>query len=264
MLRGGRTNRVWRFRDGDADLVLKLYRNPDPNPLFANDPGREIRTLSLLRDTALAPDIVASGQCPDGTWLLYQHVPGKTWQADTAAAAHVLSRIHALPTLPHLARGPNGSQELERQTFLILDGCDADRAAVLRHLRPDGEVAPVSRLRLVHGDPVPANIIAGPSGLSLIDWQCPVLGDPADDIAVFLSPAMQILYRGAALSQAEVDTFLAAYPDTGTVKRYLALRPWYHWRMAAYCLWQDARGRADYGLAMRAELDALRDQSSAK
>ena len=38
--------------------------------------------------------------------------------------------------------------------------------------------------------------------MRLIDWQCPALGDPAEDIACFLSPAMQVIYGAGPLDAA--------------------------------------------------------------
>ena len=68
---------------------------------------------------------------------------------------------------------------------------------------------------------------------------------------MFLSPAMQSLYRGNVLTRDEEAQFAAAYPDHRVVARYYALKPWFHWRMAAYCCW---RGDLD---AMRLEMAAL-------
>lgn len=122
---------------------------------------------------------------------------------------------------------------------------------------------PASKLRLVHGDPVPGNIVVSNRRIILIDWQCPVLGDPAEDLAIFLSPAMQFLYRGSPLADAERQVFLHAYPDRATVARFLALEPWFHWRMAAYCLWQAGRGRSEYARAFELERKALAAQAPA-
>jgi aminoglycoside phosphotransferase (APT) family kinase protein len=112
---------------------------------------------------------------------------------------------------------------------------------------PDPGVPPPARPRLVHGDAVPGNLIATPAGAVVaIDWQCPAAGDPADDLSLFLSPAMQRLYRGAPLSAGERARFLAAYPDRTTVERFLALEPLLAWRIAAHCRWRARRGEADY------------------
>jgi thiamine kinase-like enzyme len=112
----------------------------------------------------------------------------------------------------------------------------------------------VSQPRLIHADAVAGNLIDGPGGVTLIDWQCPASGDPTEDLATFLSPAMQWLYRGRVLSPQETEAFLAAYPDPAVTDRYLRLQPLYRWRMAAHCLWKADRGAPDYEKALAAEL----------
>ena len=67
---------------------------------------------------------------------------------------------------------------------------------------------------------------------------------------------MQLLYRGAPLSDQETSDFLAAFPKDQQA-RYHALAAAYHYRMAAYCLWQMSRGRQDYEDAIEAEKAAL-------
>jgi len=124
-------------------------------------------------------------------------------------------------------------------------------------LRPCGSVPPSYARAFLHGDPVPANFVMTERGAVLIDWQCPASGDPCEDIAIYLSPAMQSLYGGTPLSPEEMEAFFAAYDDAETAARYRAMAPAYHWRMAAYCLWMADRGHADYGNAARLEIEAL-------
>ncbi len=68
---------------------------------------------------------------------------------------------------------------------------------------------------------------------------------------------MKVLYRGAPLSSVETDAFLTAYDAPDVVLRYHALAPYYHWRMAAYCLWQLENGRPDYAQGLDLERAAL-------
>jgi aminoglycoside phosphotransferase (APT) family kinase protein len=128
----------------------------------------------------------------------------------------------------------------------------------LSDARPvSAEVPPSAKRALLHGDPVPGNILVTPDGLRLIDWQCPAVGDPVEDLALFLSPAMQLIYRGAPLTRAEGDAFTAAYADPQVQDRLNAMQPWHHWAMAAYCAWKAARGAQRYAQAMELELAAL-------
>ncbi|TDE37054.1 phosphotransferase family protein [Antarcticimicrobium sediminis] len=262
-LAGGHTNRVWRLRGQLYDLVLKLYVSDAATPLFANDPRRETACLAALSGSGIAPTPVAADPQAQTPWILYRHLPGTGWTTGGEAVAELLGRVHAQTAPSGLPNAPDGSAELARQTLEILSLCRSSQTHALRVLEPAGTVAPSGQHRLVHGDPVPGNIVMQGPRATLIDWQCPACGDPAGDLAIFTSPAMQLVYRGAPLSTWEKAAFLGAYPDLATVGRALELQPWYHWRMAAYCLYQSERGRAGYTQGLDLERAALSAQSSA-
>lgn len=257
ILYGGRTNRVWRLHGHAGDLVLKLYRTDFHNPLFRNDPMSERACLERLADTGLAPRLRASGEFAEQAWALYDHAPGAPWRNDTQRAAQALARLHTLNTDLDLPRGCNGSRDLLAHAERILALCGAEPRVELERLRPVGDVSPSRRSCLIHGDPVPGNLLLDAGGVVLIDWQCPAIGDPAEDIAIFLSPAMQHVYRGKALTGAEERSFLAAYANPEITDRYHALKPFFHWRMAAYCLWRAQNGAPDYAPAYELEIAAL-------
>ncbi|GAB5436087.1 phosphotransferase [Falsiruegeria mediterranea] len=257
VLLGGRTNRVWKVLGQRRHAVLKLYRNDLPNPLFRNDPKLESLCLRELELTGIAPKLLASGPFDDGDWVLYDHAPGICWLSDPAPVARVLHRLHTLPSPSDVPVGCNGSADLKAHGSTILSECQTDALVTVYDREPEGTVPPLSECRLIHGDPVPGNVLMHSGQAILIDWQCPAIGDPSEDLAMFLSPAMQLLYRGAPLTPAETRQFLAMYPDRSIVDRYAQLRPWFHWRMAAYCLWRQERGAADYAQALNLELAAL-------
>ncbi|MCI5098494.1 MAG: aminoglycoside phosphotransferase family protein [Rhodobacteraceae bacterium] len=260
-MQGGRSNHVWRLL-GEPDCVLKVFEARASNPMFANDAGREVACLTRLAGSGMAPELVTHGSFEGYAWVLYRHLSGSPWTQGPDIVAQLLGRLHACDPLTDLPLGCNGSQDQRDHALRILAGCsDAVRYRLLA-LRPDQQVAPVARRVLVHGDPVPGNLVAHDGTVSLIDWQCPVLGDPAEDIGIFLSPAMQHLYRGDVLSSAEVEGFLSAYPDPDVVHRYRLLAPWLHWRMAAYCAWRAEHGKSDYAEALELEVAVLEDQRS--
>jgi hypothetical protein len=244
-LSGGRTNRVWRV----GARVVKVYAPDADSPLFPNDPEAEARALVHFGPMGLAPRLVARG---DG-WVAYDHVPGQCWRSGPEDVARLLARLHQSKAPAEGFRPlAGGSAALQAQVCrlvgLACPGVPMPKVAL---------VAPAAACPL-HGDAVPGNIIRKPDGgLCLIDWQCPAIGDPAEDLAVFLSPAMQQIYRGVPLSAAEVDAFLNAYPDPATADRYLALKPLFHLRMAAHCLWRAARGAEGYEQAARLELSQI-------
>ncbi len=252
-LSGGRTNRVWRL----GEYVAKLYVPRDENPLFPNLPYAEWSCLGELAPLGLAPEPVEHFESVLGEVVIYRHVAGTIWRGDTAPVAEMLDRLHRQsPALPGLRNLPNGGASVMAHGQRILDMC-GDRT-MLEKLKPETpDVGPVASI-LVHTDVTRANIIATESGPMLIDWQCPGLGDPVEDLAVFLSPAMSIVYGDGLLSQQEQNAFLAGFTNRELPARYTQLAPAYHWRMAAYCQWRLESGVAEYEAARDAEITTLK------
>lgn len=261
-LSGGRTNFAWKLGSeptGDV-IVVKLYCGPALNPLFANDPKSEALLLQQLEPTGIAPRLLAYFGTTAGACVVYTHIPGDTWQNDASVVGKLIRSLHGIAPPKELRCSPDGSDALADKTESILAKC-AENIQLLA-LRPVGSVPSLGRHVLLHGDIVPGNLILNETGLHLIDWQCPSVGDPCEDIAIFLSPAMQSLYRGRPLSNREVSEVFEAYQDHAIKARYRALAPWYHWRMAAYCQWQSENGGLDYAPARDLEIEALQRSRS--
>lgn len=240
-LSGGRTNRLWRV----GRAVIKCHDPGAATPLFPNDAKAEVRALSQLSSSGLAPDLLAVGE----GWLAYIHVAGPMWSGDPSPVAQALHKLHG--------HDPQGYRQLPSGSAAILAQCIAIAGECRGSLPPlpaDPGIPASDSPALIHGDAVPGNIVMGDVGPVLIDWQCPAAGDPAEDLAIFLSPAMQWLYRGQLPDAGLVTQTLSAYPDKSVTHRYLALAPLFRWRMAAHCLWKAERGAPDYAQAMRLEL----------
>lgn len=239
-LAGGRSNRLWRV----GGHVVKLHDAGAASPLFPNDAGAEARALALFAPLGLSPELAGAG----ADWVIYAHLDGAVWSGDPAPVARLLHRLHGA-TVPQgsFRPLPNGSAALLAQATAMAKGADLPPPPA------DPALPPVTP-RPVHADAVAGNVILGPDGARLIDWQCPGMGDPAEDLAAFLSPAMQWLYTGRTLTPDQRDAFLRAYPDPDTVTRFLTLEPLFRWRMAAHCAWRARRGDAGYATALRLEL----------
>ncbi len=239
---GGRSNAVWRV----GDYVVKHHRPDAASPLFPNDPVAEATALTLLFPLGLAPRLRANGL----DWIIYDHAIGPRWHGDPAPVARMLHRLHTAALPPAAFRPlPNGSAAL-------LAHAASFAPPGLPPPPPDPGLSPVAP-RPVHADVVPGNILATADGPLLIDWQCPGMGDPAEDLATLTSPAMMWLYTGQIAPPAWDEALLAAYPCPETVARCRALRPLYHWRIAAHCAWKAARGDDDYARALQIQLAAL-------
>ncbi len=242
---GGRVNRLWRV----GAAMVKQVRAEGASPLFPNSAAVEAEALRRLAPQGLAPRLLAAGE----GWVAYARVPGRAWRAGPQVAARTLHALHLLPAagtgLP-FRDAAMGSAAVLAQAGAIAAACGGP----VPPPPPDPGVPAPARRGLVHGDAVAGNLIVGAAGAVWIDWQCPALGDPAEDLAAFLSPAMQLLYRGRPLAADEASAFLAAYPDPATVDRYRRLAPVLHWRLAVHCLWRAGRGAPGYAAAARLEL----------
>lgn len=254
---GGRTNAIWKVGGGSSAIVCKLYSAAADSPLFPNDADAEALSLTALAGTGLAPELIAAFRTSQGPCLLYRHVEGRSSGADVTEVAGLLTQLHRQKRPSGFRRIPSGAEALRRQGLAILNACSSPRAVAIRNACPDCRAVPTSLPVFLHGDVVPANIVRGRGCLTLIDWQCPAIGDPAEDLATFLSPAMQTLYGGRVVTEGEQNRFLDAYGNPAAAECYLALKPLFHWRMAAHCLWKAERRSVDYAKALELELAEL-------
>jgi len=253
-LKGGRTNLVWRVDFSGTSLVCKLFTPAAANPLYPNFAAAEHTSLAELHGAGIAPDPIALIHCKSGDVVLYQHLEGDTWTSDTASVSRLLAQVHHQTPYAGLRVLSSGSVALIAQINGILADCKK------RNWTPainDPKIGAAKRAVLIHTDVVANNIVVTPEGPRLIDWQCPALGDACEDLASFLSPAMQFLYGDGPLDGGDVSVFLAAYPDKDTVIRYRMLAPLFHLRIAAYCQWKLERGDPDYAQALQLELSAI-------
>ena len=267
-LTGGYWNEVFRIVSGGDDLVLKHFGGTRvASTLFPILPESEARALEVLagHDVAPAPVGFWSAGEGHGPVLVYRFVPGEMWQGDPAEAAALLRRVHGVPA----------------RDFRIMPVSPADVLADADRLpRPPGSdpawrrllavrpapvaVPPLARRVLIHSDFSAGNMIAGPAGARCIDWQCPGMGDAAEDLWSFLSPAFQILYDRQPWTAGEAARCREAYGDAATLARLDAMTPYFSYRFACYCAFRthqlegvDAGGSDRYRRAAAAETAAL-------
>lgn len=268
-------DRLQRFRVTGAfgDWIVKRFK-PGNNELtlFPNMTRGEARALTILGPLGIAPRLIDFIDDPDhGAIVVHSFHEGTAWPgaayaatdspADTpslAAVAGLLRRLHRL-TVDGFRDVPVMPADILTQgdRFLLQVGRPHD----LWRLRPTPLDCPVLlRRSLLHTDVGAGNLLLGPQGLRLVDWRSPALGDAAEDLCAFLSPAFQILHGRPILTLAQRASFLSAYDDRRVSERLQLLEPFFHWRMAAYCCMrqqqsvsQDPEAAAGYERA----LDAL-------
>ena len=252
-LKGGYLNEVLFVTTGEDRMVLKSFARETTGTLFPNLPAQEVRALSLLGPLDVAPRLLAFW--PEASAIAYAYVEGLPWAQGTGDVARLLLRKEAAD--------PAGFRAVPCNPAKILaegDKIFARCSAVSPKRRPRMIECPLpDRLSLIHTDLGPGNLIGDGQGLRIIDWQCPAAGDLVEDIYSFLSPAFQILSEHAPLTPDEGTEFWTALDRPDLQHRYVALRPFYAWRMAAYCLWRsetrtEAEVRNRYARAFAAEL----------
>ena len=146
----------------------------------------------------------------------------------------------------------------------VIAGVANGRALPINQGHIDAINKDIARHNVTMKEDVRGNILVNGAELTLIDWQCPAIGDACDDLATFLSPAMQSVNGNAPLSPAQEDAVLSAYGNAAVSRRYRILAPAYHWRMAAYCLWKAERGHVEYAAGARLERARLQPVKSQK
>jgi Ser/Thr protein kinase RdoA (MazF antagonist) len=284
LLTGGFWNRVYRLRskkNASLDWVVKQFVQVPVNPLFPILPIAEHAALQFLQDHECAPTPVTFiATSPAGSLLIYEYVEGSSWNGDLEAAATLLARVQRIAVNVF---AKNAFRKLLTDAFALQEHAEgmlqrhqsamSDSVRELRPMVSTQSSLPKLREVLVHTDCGPGNMVSGPQGLRLIDWQCPGIGDGLQDVVTFLSPAMQVLYGYPVLAPAQEQQFLSAYfsaldehPSDAqeTLARLHRVRSSHHYRFAAYCAMRaqdtaasDEKTSRLYGVALQAEMQLL-------
>lgn len=207
-----------------------------------------------LSGSGLAPCPDSFVPLPNGWSLVVSHAVVEAKHVQAEGLAKLLAQIHAhapWPGLPPTSLEPQSILD-QSATMISADGMPK----WLAHLKPKaGDPGKVIR-RVIHRDLVPANVVATKCGVAVgLDWQCPALGDPCEDISHATSPAMQSLSQRHP--QIGIEDVAEAYPDPFLRSRFYRMEPLYRWRMACYCLWKLRRGEDRYRAGLDMECAAL-------
>ena len=252
-LTGGRSNLVWSVATAAGDRICKLYDERAQTPLFPNDPAAERIALESLRGSGLAPVVRDAGSCPSGRFLVYDAVPGRTGSGDPAEIVRRLAELHRKVPPAGLRAMSLDAARIIDEGHGMLSACGRLDLASRQPEAPEAEAAPQVFL---HGDPVPSNILDAGDRIVFVDWQCPAAGDAVFDLAVFLSPSMQIASGRRPFDEADILRVIASYGSGSVSRRFLAWRPLLTWRFACYAAWK-ARNDESYARGLEAELALL-------
>ena len=162
--------------------------------------------MSLLKGTGVAPYLYEFLETPFGQILLYFYIEGPILDHGDEAVANLLCRVHELKPPPKLLILSGLPNDIKNHGLDILKKLRSTHKDKLLDLCPNVTILDITPV-LIHTDVVAGNLIFGPEGLSLINWQCPALGDPVVDVAMFLSPGMHMIFGTGNFTAFEREAF---------------------------------------------------------
>ena len=202
-------------------LVLRINRGSQMH--LDDQIGYEFSALKALEPSGRTPKAFF---CDSGhNCLVMEHLPGRPlrYETDMETAAEIFADIHALPPAPGLI-------EPENPLEAIIDEC---RQMVEHYYKWEHAVPEVVRLLetlekeisardltapaglrkcIVNTEVNSGNFLINPGGRSfLIDWEKPLISEPAQDLGHFLVPTTTFWKTDVILKPEDIRQFVRCY-----------------------------------------------------
>jgi thiamine kinase-like enzyme len=250
VLGGGITNHNFRARFGGREVVVRLPGND--TELLGSDRSGEREANSLAAAAGVAPEVVAA--LADPVVLVTAFVEGPTMEAADLRAPGVLAEVGETLRTVH-ACGTIGARF---DAFRLVE----DYAAATRARGgtvPDAyerahamaariEAAPAladGAAVLCHDDLLPANFIASPAGIRIVDWEYAGMGSRWFDLGNFAVNNE----LGAAEEEAFLNAYLGAPPSPADLAALRLMRLMSDFREAMWGVVQTAISNIDFDFA---------------
>ena len=208
--------------------VLRL--NTGSQMHLADQVSYEFSALEALRPAGRTPrPLFCDGSrraVPYGV-LVMEWLPGRAldYARDLPAAAELLADIHALPVAPdcpllrpeHPARAIYDECLELAARYFRWDGADAEVCRYLEALIAEIGALPLSAPApgprcIVNTELNSGNFLINPGARSyLVDWEKPLLSEPAQDLGHFLAPTTTFWKTDTILGREEIRAFTARY-----------------------------------------------------
>ena len=179
----GRTAEIFAWGE---DRILKLLRPGFPPGLIQQE---EVITTAVYKAGIAAPRIYEVVEINGRPGIVYERIDGPSLTAEIERFpfklrehAALMARLHAALHTHIYPNAPEGTTRqkhiLARQVQAAQVLREAVRSRVLSLLErlPDGDT-------LCHNDFHPMNVLIGPNGPVIIDWESLSLGNPCSDVA---------------------------------------------------------------------------------
>jgi len=231
----GLTGESWRI-DGEGVRLLARQQSAEKYALGVSR-KREARLLRRC-GKGLGPQVLAQ----NNQWIILEWLVGDVVTIDAFEALNQWGELAAMVAALHQRPLSGYRLNLQRQFADYWQRLDRRRLtpAWLRWQRYFMRAEPPAPLQLapLHMDIHPGNLIAGPAGLRLIDWEYAADGDVALDIAA--------LFRSNGWAGAQQRRFLQGYaqrgyPDVGRL--HAQVQRWLPWVDYLMLMWFEVRWR---------------------
>ena len=229
LLGQGEYNINYRFVHPVSGQTLVLRINTGSQMHLDRQIEYEFAALRELEPSGRTPKALfckGRGELPYGL-LVMEYLPGRAlrYESDLPIAAGILADIHALPlreTTP-LLRPEHPAQAIYDEClqmaehYLTWDKAEADGCRLIETL-----IAEIGRLPLsaptcaqrciVNTELNSGNFLIDPRGRSyLVDWEKPLISEPAQDLGHFLAPTTTFWKTDVILSPEEIQHFVGQY-----------------------------------------------------
>lgn len=257
-------NFIYRVDISQKSFVFKMA--PPAKSIVAgmidNSGQGEFDALRCLEPLHLAPRpvlFVEPGPHFQYPVLIYEYVEGERMAGFSEGileqTACVFARIHSMDIHPFEHRFRHRSETPENllvdlqtayQCFTQRDDIAPDHRYLfsryisrLPQANVDTRIAENFPLSLIHADPVPGNFILQKGKVHIIDWQTPMIGDPAYDVWAFLADAFTLWDCSEPPTEPQKQAFISMYlnqrPDRTLLERIRIKEPYYLLKYGLHC-----------------------------
>ena len=235
-------NYIFRHPATGEKLVLRINHGSQMH--LKDQIGYEYAALRALAPSGRTPKPLFCD--PDASLLVMEWLPGRPldYHTDMDTAARILADIHCTPvpqncslirpTAPALAIYQECLEMV--QHYFTWEAADPEICRLLRTLVEEMGQLPLSApsdapLCMVNTELNSGNFLIHPGGHShLVDWEKPLLSEPAQDLGHFLAPTTTFWKTDVILTPEQVRNFVSRYiqavdgrMDTSTLPQRLPL-----------------------------------------
>ena len=225
LLGQGEYNQNYRFRHPVTGQELVLRINTGSQMHLDDQIGYEFAALKNLEPSGRTPKALFCD--PERNLLVMEWLPGRPlqYETDLDVAAEIFADIHALPIPPecHLLEPENPLEAILEECHQMVahyydwENADPQVMRLLKTLEQEISArdlaAPVGiRKCMVNTEVNSGNFLMNPGGTSyLIDWEKPLISEPAQDLGHFLVPTTTFWKTDVILTPEEIRQFVAHY-----------------------------------------------------